>query len=119
MIPETMTTRITVITSIGPSGEPPVVIINNSTFTAPRLSGTDSLPLISRMTVSSVSRSLNGTVVKCFEGSSSTVSVATTTIYIIGGENVIPVVVLKYYAYRLLNTLYIVFMAWLDKRQIY
>ena len=86
MIPETMTSTITVVSSIGPSGVPPVVTINNSTFTAPRLSGTDSLPLTSRMTVSSISRSLNGTVVNCFEGSSSTDSVATTTIYIIGGE---------------------------------
>ena len=73
--------------AIGPSGVPPVVTINNSTFTAPRLSGTDSLPLMSRMTINPVSRSLNGTVVNCFEGTSSTESVATSTIYIIGGEN--------------------------------
>ena len=41
---------------------------------------------MSRMTITPVSRSLNGTIVSCFEGSSSTESVATTTIYIIGGE---------------------------------
>ena len=41
---------------------------------------------MSRMTITPISRSLNGTIVSCFEGSSSTESVATTTIYIIGGE---------------------------------
>ena len=105
MIPETMTTRITVITSIGLSGVPPLVTINNSTFTAPRLSGTDSLPLMSRMTVSSVSRSLNETLVNCFEGSTSTDSVATSTIYIIGGENIVPKITLIY-AYRLLTLIF-------------
>ena len=43
----------------------------------------NSLPLISRVVVSPVSSGLNGTVVNCFEGSSSTDSVATTTIRII------------------------------------
>ena len=83
MMSQTMTTRI----SIGRSGDPPVVTINNFTFgTAPRLSGLGSLPLMSRLTISPVSRSLNETVVSCFEGTTSTESVATTTIYIIGGE---------------------------------
>ena len=52
MIPQTMTfTGIAVFTSIGPSGEVRQVMISGSIFTASRLSGNDSLPLISRMIV--------------------------------------------------------------------
>ena len=84
MIPETMTSTFTVISSgIGPSGVPQQVRINNSTFTSSRLSGPDSLPLISVIMINPVSSDLNGTVVNCYEGSSSTESVATTTIQII------------------------------------
>ena len=64
-----------------------LLTINTSTITISRLSDQGSSLLISRMVVSPVSNGLNGTVVKCFEGgSSSTEPVATTTIYIIGGE---------------------------------
>ena len=82
MMTKTMSTRINILSSTG-SGQSPVVRLNNSIFTAPRLSGRDSLPLMSRMTVTPVDRSLNGSVVSCFEGTSSTESVATTTIRII------------------------------------
>ena len=84
MIPQTMTfTGIAVLTSIGPSGAPRQVMISGSTLTASRLSGNDSLPLISRMIVNPVTNDLNGSVVNCFEGSTSINSVATTTIRII------------------------------------
>ena len=83
MIPQTMTfTGIGLFTSIGAIGELRSMI-NNSTLTASRLSGNDSLPLISRMTINPVTSDLNGAVVSCFEGSISTDSVARTTIRII------------------------------------
>jgi hypothetical protein len=41
------------------------------------------MPLISRMTISPVTSSLDGAVVNCFEGTTATESVATTTIRII------------------------------------
>ena len=66
------------VESAGPSGVPPSVIINTTTFTFSRLSYRDSLPLISRMTISPASSGLNGTVVNCFEGFPSTESAATT-----------------------------------------
>ena len=84
MIPQTMTfTGIAVFASIGPSGAPRQVMISGSTFTASRLFGSDSLPLISRMTVNPVTSDLNGAVVNCFEGSTSINSVSATTIRII------------------------------------
>ena len=82
MTPQTTTYELTPISFLGP-GDDQVVVINNSTFTTSRLSGPNSLPLMSRMVVNPVNANLNGTVVNCFEGSSSTVSVATTTIRII------------------------------------
>ena len=81
MMPQAMNFPLTPILSIG--GTPQLVMINNSTFTASKLSGDGSLPLMSRIMVNPVSAVLNGTVVNCFEGSSSTESVATTTIRII------------------------------------
>jgi hypothetical protein len=72
------------ITSVGPSGVPPPVMINNTVmFTFSRLSGQNVLPLVSRVTISPVTIGLNGTVMSCFEGSTSTDIVATTTIRII------------------------------------
>ena len=83
MISQTMPFVLTPLSSNGPGGTSQQVTINNSTFTTSRLSGPNSLPLISRIVVNPVSANLNGTVVNCFEGSSSIVSVATTTIRII------------------------------------
>ena len=84
MIPRTMTFRgIAVFTSIGAGSEVRPMMINNSTFTFSRLSGSNSLPLTSRLTVNPVTSDLNGAVVNCFEGSMSTDSVARTTIRII------------------------------------
>ena len=82
---ENVTHTTAPITSIGISGIPPPLTISTSTITFSRLSqsGPNILPLISRAVVSPVSSGLNGTVVNCFEGSSSTDSVATTTIRII------------------------------------
>ena len=85
MMPQTMTSIINILSSTG-SVQSPVVRLNSITFTTPRLSGLGSLPLVSRMIITPASGSLNGTVVSCFEGTSSTESVATTTVYIIGGE---------------------------------
>ena len=70
------------VESAGSRGAPPPVTINTTTFTFSRLSSQDSLPLISRITISPVSSGLNGTVVNCFEGFPST-ELATTTIRII------------------------------------
>ena len=56
MMTKTMTTRINVLSYTG-SGQSPVVRLNNSIFTAPRLSGLGSLPLMSKMTITPVSRS--------------------------------------------------------------
>jgi hypothetical protein len=81
MMPQTMTYALTPILSIG--GMPQLVMINNSTVTASRLTGDGSLPLMSRIVVNPVSAALKGTVVNCFEGSSSTESLATTTIRIV------------------------------------
>ena len=72
-----------IITSAGTSGIPPPLTISGSMITFSRLSGPNVLPLISRATVASVSIGLNGTVVNCFEGSTSTDVVATTVIRII------------------------------------
>ena len=47
-------------------------LVSTSMITFSRLSGQDSLPLISRIVVNPVSIGLNGTVVNCFEGISST-----------------------------------------------
>ena len=70
------------ISLTGVSGIPTTPLsIGNSMITFSRLSGPNILPLISRITISPVSRGLNGTVVSCFE--LATNSVATTTIQII------------------------------------
>ena len=71
------------VTSVGMSGTPPSLTLSTSMITFSRLSGPNSLPLISRIVVSPVTRDINRTVVNCFEGTSSTDSVATTTIRII------------------------------------
>ena len=67
MMTKTMTSIINVLSYTG-SGQSPVVRLNNSTFTAPRVSGLGNLPLMSRMTINPVNSGLNGTVVSCFEG---------------------------------------------------
>ena len=85
VFPENIT-HTSLVTSVGMSGTPPSLTLSTSMITFSRLSGPNSLPLISRIVVSPVSSGLNGTVVNCFEGISSTESVATTSIYIIGGE---------------------------------
>ena len=82
VFPENMT-HTSHVTSLGISGTSPSLTISNSMITFLRLSDQDSLPLISRAVVNPVSSGLNGTVVNCFEGISSTDSVATTIIRII------------------------------------
>ena len=83
VFPENMTHVATPVSSVGSSGIPPPLMIGSSTFNLSRLSGPDSSPLMSRMVVNPVSSGLNGTVVNCFEGSSSTDTVATTTVQVI------------------------------------
>ena len=83
VFPENMTHATTPVTSAGSSGVPPPLTISSSMITFSRLSGPNVLPLISRVTVDSVSIGLNGTVVNCFEGSTSIDIVAITTIRII------------------------------------
>ena len=83
MISQTTPFVLTPLSSNGPGGTSQQVTINNSMFTTSRLSSQDSLPLMTRIIVSPMNANLNGTVVDCFEGSSSTVSIATTTIRII------------------------------------
>ena len=72
------------ITSVGSSGIPPPLMISSSTIAFSKYPNIS--PLISRITINPVSSGLNGTVVNCFEGSLSTESVATISIYIMGGE---------------------------------
>ena len=99
MIPQTMTSILTPISSNGPGPMPPPVIINNSTFTTSRISGQNILPLMTRMVVNPVSGALNRTVVNCFEGTTAIESVATTTIRIINpgqfGEMLIIIMILE------------------------
>ena len=83
VFPENISYTTTPVTSAGTSGVPQPLTVGVSMVTFSRLSGQDSLPLVSRAVVSPVSSSLNGTVVNCFEGVSSTNSVATTNIRII------------------------------------
>ena len=83
VFPENMTYTTVPITSVGTNGVPPQLTVSSSMVNFFRLSGQDSSPLVSRITVNPVSSGLNRTVVNCFEGISSTDSVATTTIRII------------------------------------
>ena len=83
VFPENVSHTTVPILSVGTSGSSTPLMISNSMITFSRLSGQDSLPLISMARVSSVTNGLNRTVVNCFEGVSSTDSVATTTIRII------------------------------------
>ena len=78
-------TSLRSISSLGSTGvdaEP--VVINSVMFTFSRLSGQSSSLLISRMTVSGVSQSLNGSQVRCAMMPND--ESATTTILIIGGK---------------------------------
>ena len=84
IFPENVTHTPRPLTTTGVSGIPPPLTVSTSTITFSRLSGTNDLSLISRVTVNPVNSTLNGTVVKCVDVD--TDSVATTTIYIIGGE---------------------------------
>ena len=72
------------VESTGTSGIPMPLMIGASIITFSRLSGQFDLPLISRVTISSVERRLNGTVVSCVE--LDTNLVATTTIQIIDSQ---------------------------------
>ena len=83
IFPENISYTTTPVSSAGTSGVPQPLTVGGSTITFSRLSGQDSLPLVSRAVVSPVSSGLNGTVVNCFEGVSSTNPVASTTIRIV------------------------------------
>ena len=88
VFPENMTHTTSPVTSQGTSGVPTEPLtFSSSMVTFFRLSGQNESPLVSRVGVNPVSTGLNGTVVKCFEGLSSTDSVATTTIRIIDTTN--------------------------------
>ena len=81
--PDNITLTPTLVTSVGTSGVSQTLTFSSFTITFSKLSGQNLLPLVSGTVVSPVSGGLNGTVVNCFEGISSTNSVATTTIRII------------------------------------
>ena len=83
VFPENVSHTAAPVSSIGASlsGIPMPLLISSSTITFSRLSDQNVLPLISRVTISSVRRGLNGTVVSCVE--LDTNLVATTTIQII------------------------------------
>ena len=61
-------------------------VVNTSTLTFSRVSerGLD-IPLVSRLVIDIVGSSLNGTIITCMEGNTATM--ATTTLYIVGGIN--------------------------------
>ena len=84
VFPENVSHTVEPVSSIGASGIPMPLMIGRSTITFSRLSGQNVLPLISRITISPVSRGLNGTVVSCIE--LDTNLVATTTIQIIDSQ---------------------------------
>ena len=69
------------VTADGPSGVPPPITVNSTTFTYSRLSTRDRVPVISRMIISSVSGGLNGVEVSCVDLEA--LESATTTIQII------------------------------------
>ena len=75
-------TRVSSIGSTGVEADP--VVINSVKFTFSRISSPGSLPLMSRMTVSGVSQSLNGSQVRCVESDD---ELATATVLIIGGKH--------------------------------
>ena len=75
------TTFMPVITSDGPSGIPPSLMVNSTTFTFLRLSAQDVSPLISRMIISPVSEGLNRVQISCKDVEVS--ESATTTIRIV------------------------------------
>ena len=61
-------------------------VVNSSTFTFMRVSPQRERPLISRLSIDSVSIGLNGTMVRCANGSNQSIS-ASTTINIIPDTN--------------------------------
>ena len=76
------------ITSEGPDGTPPSVVVNSTTFTILRLSAQDTTPLMSRMIINPVSEGLNGVQVTCIDAEAyynSMAATAATTIQIIRG----------------------------------
>ena len=72
----------TLMPDITPDGVSPPVMVNSTTFTVSRLSAQGSSPLVSTMTIDSVSEDLNGVAVSCMDVAAS--ESATTTIRIIG-----------------------------------
>ena len=72
----------TIRNSLDPSTSPTERIINSTTITFTRTSAQGASPLISTLSIDSVSISLNGTVVNCMDANNQMVS-ASTTIYII------------------------------------
>jgi hypothetical protein len=95
VLPENMIYTTVPVSSAGTSGAPPPLTVSSAMITFSRPSGQGSSPLVSRTVISPVTSGLNGTVVNCLEGISSTDSVATTTIRIIdpgqfGEKYVIP-----------------------------
>ena len=84
VFPENVSYTRAPVESTGTSGIPMPLLIGTSTITFSRLSDQFDLPLISRVTISSVGRGLNGTVVSCVE--LDTNLVATTTIQFIDSQ---------------------------------
>ena len=72
--------------SIDLSPEPKERIINSTTFTFTRTSAEDVSPLISTLSIDSVSIGLNGTVVNCMDANNPMIS-NSTTIQIIDTSN--------------------------------
>ena len=79
--------KITIFsTSRALSQQPMPIVVNSTTFTLIRNSPQSVLPLISTLSIDSVSIGLNGTVVNCMDSRNSTTS-ASTTIQIIDTSN--------------------------------
>ena len=62
------------------------IVVNSSTFTFIRTSDQGSSPLVSTLTIDSVSMDLNGTVVRCMDANNRMTS-ASTTIHILSDIN--------------------------------
>ena len=84
--PENISYTRAPVSSIGIRGTPQALLIGSSTITFSRLSGQNVLPLISRVTISPVSRGLNGIVVNCFELATNLVATTTIQLQIIDSQ---------------------------------
>ena len=74
------------ITASAPSSQPMPIVVNSTTLTLRRISAQGASPLISTLSIDSVSIGLNGTVVNCMDPGNIMTSASTTIQIIIVGK---------------------------------